>query len=94
MIEGRVGSGVERVGDRSPLPLFVSMKKGLVSTDGRQSVLLSLSVLWSNAHVSMASSAGGSGEIGTFARGRMSEKGRSMPPDEKRRLGERTPHLE
>ena len=33
--------------------------------------------MWSSAHVSMASSAGGSGEIGTFARGRMSRKGRS-----------------
>src|SRR5215211_3087741 len=33
--------------------------------------------MWSSTHVSMASSVGGPGEIGCFARGRMSEKGRS-----------------
>jgi hypothetical protein len=50
------------------------MKGDLVSTGGRwfELDLLSAFGVWSNAHVSMASWSGGSGEIGVFARGRKS----------------------
>src|ERR687897_1629853 len=60
-----------------PLPLLVSMKKGHLSRDGEsfEVSLLSRLGMWSSTHVSMASSAGGPGEIGCFARGRKSKEG-------------------
>jgi hypothetical protein len=87
-----------RLPQRDDQPLgfgIVSMKKGSVSSSVGSSASGSSRGLgvWSSAHVSMASSSGGSGEIGTFARGRMSKRA-VRPPDEKRRLVERTPHLE
>ena len=60
------------------LLLLVSMKKGCLSTGGRWFWVRDLAwvgEMWSDAHVSMASSAGGSGEIGCFARGRKSKEG-------------------
>jgi hypothetical protein len=78
---------------RATLLLFVSMKKGRLSSDGRWSGSSRQFAVWSGAHVSMASSSGGPGEIGCFALGRKSKRA-VRPPDEKRRLSERTPHCE
>ena len=77
------------------LLLIVSMKKDRLSSGGRWLGLdpLSASGVGSGAHVSMASSGGGSGGIGCFALGRKSKRA-VRPPDEKRRLWERTPRCE
>ena len=61
--------------DGLELLLIVSMKKGPLSSSDRElGSSSSRDSVWSDAHVSMASSSGGSGEIGCSL-GRKSEKG-------------------
>ena len=75
----------------APRAGIVSMNKGFGSTDRRDVGSASSRGLgWSIARVSMASSVGGSGEIGTSARGACPKRA-VRPPGEKWRLWERTP---
>jgi hypothetical protein len=73
------------------LPLFVSMKKGRVSSGGEWSLVRVLVPVGGLEQCSCLYGllAGGSGGIGASAPGRKSQRA-VRPPDEKRRLAERT----